>query len=382
LATVTLFDWLVDGAPGVFDLAEVLGGVCDRLRTDGVPIMRSFVFVRALHPEALGRWFVWRATDPQVRSGSLAHALQREFFANSPLELVAKTNAELRQRLDGSAPLFSMVLDEIRRNGGTDYFAVPLRFLDGVVHAITFATDRPGGFSSDDLTLLRRIGPPLARIVEIRASQRTAINLLDAYVGHRAGARILAGQVRRGDVERVRCAIWFSDLRGYTALSGRHTPEEMIAILNRVFDCQVPAVVDRGGEVLKFIGDGMLAIFPIAEDAQAGPICEAALHAAEAAQTAMGALDPTASDGPLSIGIGLHLGEVAYGNIGGGTRIDFTCIGPAVNLAARVEGLTSRLGKAILVSHDFAIACPTPTVTLGAQAVKGVAEPIEIHEPA
>jgi adenylate cyclase len=378
-------EWLVAGAPGAADAVEVVARLCGDLAASGVPLARCVVFVRTLHPETLGRWFVWERSAAVVRSGELTYARQRDFFANGPIEQVIGTGEELRRRLDDGGPFESELLTRLAKDGMTDYLALPMRFLDATIHVSTFATDRPGGFDETQRARLRRIMQPLARLAEIIVLRRTATNLLDAYVGHGAGERILRGQVRRGDVEHVRCAIWFSDLRDFTTLSAERAPEATIAMLNRVFDCQVPAVHAHGGEVLKFIGDGLLAIFPIADGASAAPVCERALGAADAALVALAGLNAEwQKDGapPLGLGIALHLGEVAFGNIGGAGRLDFTCIGAAVNLAARLEGLTGKLGKPILVTHAFAEASPRPTVALGCFALKGVAEPIAVHEPA
>jgi adenylate cyclase len=206
--------------------------------------------------------------------------------------------------------------------------------------------------------------------------RRTASTLLDTYIGHNAGERILAGHIRRGDIEEIEAAIWTSDMRGFTALSDRMAPRALIDLLNCYFDCQVPAIEGAGGEVLKFIGDGLLAIFPIADGADPAEVCVRALAAARRARAAVAALSPPA--GPenfaqLGFGLALHLGRVAYGNIGGGDRLDFTCIGPAVNLAARVETLTGRLGRVILASGDFARHCRGQFIALGEFALPGIA---------
>jgi adenylate cyclase len=196
--------------------------------------------------------------------------------------------------------------------------------------------------------------------------------LLDTYVGRHAGARILAGQIRRGDTEAIHAAIWLSDMRGFTSLADRLAPQRLIDLLNRYFDAQVPPILDRGGEVLKFMGDGLLAIFPVApEDGDAGTACANALAAARDARARIGALTPPADANDVRFGLALHLGDLLYGNIGGETRLDFTCIGPAVNLAARLEKLAGELGRAILASADFARRCPGALLPVGEFALKG-----------
>jgi adenylate cyclase len=375
-----VFEWLVDGCPGATNGPEVLGRACPEIVRGGVPLLRAMVFVRTLHPEAMGRWFIWRRAGGAVDMGELHYDRQIEFFANSPIESVVSTGVENRVPLAGPGPFVGELLKGLKEQGGTDYVAMPLRFLDGSLHVVTFATDADGGFTDEHLAMLRDIVRPLSRVAEILASRRTAGNLLDAYVGHGAGERILRGKVRRGDVERIRSVIWFSDLRGFTTLSSTRTPEEVIAVLNRVFDCQVPAVQAEGGEILKFMGDGMLAIFPVGP---AGPrsACAQALRAARKAQGALGELNAR-EGGALAFGIGLHLGEVAYGNIGGAGRLDFTCIGPAVNLAARVESLAGKLGHGILVTDELARASDEVFAPVGSFELKGIDAPVTVHAPA
>jgi adenylate cyclase len=380
-----LYDWLVDGAPGAADSAQLLQRVGDDLADAGVRLMRIAAFVRTLHPSVMGRRFVWERGAAEVEVIAPPHAiLATDEYIKSPVHVVTTTGRELRCRLDVDTPFEHEILEQQRRAGVTDYLCLPLRFLSGEVHAVSYATDAPGGFSDDELAALRHVTRPLSRLAEILALRRTATALLDAYVGRDAGERILRGQIQRGHTEHIRCVIWFSDLRGFTSMSGGAEPEDIITVLNRVFDCQVPAVERHGGEVLKFMGDGMLAIFPINDARPPAAVCTQALAAVDEAFAALDALNAernTASAPPLAFGVSLHLGDVAYGNIGGAVRLDFTCIGPAVNLAARIEGLTGRLGKRLLVSDAFARATTAPLRTVGTFELKGVAGAATVHEP-
>jgi len=214
---------------------------------------------------------------------------------------------------------------------------------------------------------------------------RTAANLLNAYVGRDAGDRILKGHVQRGDTEDIHCVIWFSDLREFTTMSRERFPAEIIKVLNEFFDCQVPSIEKHGGEVLKFIGDGLLAIFPFKTEE---PVAGVGARAVEAAQVALKALAQlnvsraARGDEALRFGVGLHVGDVAFGNIGGAGRLDFTAIGPAVNLASRIEGLCSQLGKPILLSAALARGLHLPTRDLGAHTLKGIALAETVFEPA
>jgi adenylate cyclase len=266
------------------------------------------------------------------------------------------------------------LLVQLRSEGFTDYVMRPVRFSRGEVHAVSWATRRAEGFSESDMALLASIERPFARVIEIMSLRRLGTTLLDTYVGHRSGERILEGAIRPGDVDRLAAAILITDLRGFTAFSNAQPPERVIGRLNAVFGCIVPAVEAEGGEVLKLIGDGMLAIFPLMEN-ERGEVCKAALRAAQAALIALEALD---ADPPARCGMALHLGEVSYGNIGAGDRLDFTAIGPAVNLAARLEPLTTTLARPLLTSDSFAAAVSAHLEPLGHFHLRGFAEPVGV----
>ncbi|MDP2305707.1 MAG: adenylate/guanylate cyclase domain-containing protein [Pseudomonadota bacterium] len=380
-----LFDWLVDGAPGACTPDQVVGRIAESFDAGGLDIDRIAAFVRTLHPHIMGSSYVWQRETGRVDVTEAPYAvLNSEMYLGSPVGRVHLDGKEYRKRLDGDEPLGATELS-FRARGLTDYLIVPLPFTDGQVQAIAFATRVASGFTEELLDALRDLTRPLARIVEIQALRHTATNLLSAYVGRDAGERILRGNVQRGDTESVRCVVWVSDLRGFTTLSTRSEPIDVIRLLNQVFDCQVPAVDRNGGQVLKFMGDGMLAIFPIeSADAESG-VCRAALCAATEAFAALDAVNKvrvTEGSAELSFGLALHLGDVAYGNIGGATRLDFTCIGPAVNLASRIEGLTGRLAKRVLLSEAFATAATfSPTALIGSFELKGVDGAPRIYEP-
>ena len=361
--------WLTDGARSAQSSEGVLTELCGRLAACGLPLWRVSVFVRTLHPEFLGRQFLWTdGQGTQVKSAPFARREDAD-FRQSPVVRVIATGLPIRRRLaePGDAADFT-VLGEFRAQGATDYYAAPLLFTNGEIHVATFATRRSGGFTDAGLADLAAIVNPLARVAEVRALRRTAVNLLDAYVGHDAGERILSGRIQRGDCEVIRAAIWLSDMRGFTGLADSVTPQELIALLNRFFDCQVPAILENGGEVLKFMGDGLLAIFRVSDDAGAAAACHRAMTAARQARTALAAMAGTGQTDnmtPVRFGLALHLGDALYGNIGGGGRLDFTCIGPAINLAARLEKLAGRLGRAIVCSRAFARHVAGEVVTLG-----------------
>jgi adenylate cyclase len=371
----TVVDWLTDGARSGSLSEDVLSELCRRMVDSGIPLWRAAVFVNTLHPDVIGRAFIWEVGKGVRVSAAKYEILETAEYQSSPVVAVYATRQPIRRQIAaGTCPDDFPILHELRAEGATDYVAFPLPFTDGTVHVATYTTRQPGGFTPQQFADLESIIAPLTRVAEIRALRRTATNLLNTYVGRQAGERILAGKIRRGFVEEIRAAIWLSDMRGFTALSERLPPQEMIDLLNRYFDCQVPAILDHGGEVLKFIGDGLLAIFPLSEDgANAEEVCSRALGCARQAKTLIDALDKPSGEGADAIrfGLALHLGPVMYGNIGGGNRLDFTCIGPAVNLAARIEKVAARLGRSIVASSEFADHCPGAFTPLGDFNVAG-----------
>jgi adenylate cyclase len=368
-----IVEWLIDGARSAPLPQQVLAQLSERLVACGIPLWRVAVFVRTLHPQVMGRRFIWRPGTEVEVSEAPFELLESADFLQNPIAQVYATGCSVRRKLaDPDCAADFPVLKELRAEGITDYLASPLLFSDGAIHAVTCTTRRPGGFTDAQIAGIEAIITPLARVAEIRALRRMGSTLLDTYVGHDAGERILAGHIRRGDIEEIHAAIWLSDMRGFTALADTVPPRELIGLLNRYFDCQVPVILDHGAEVLKFMGDGLLAIFTIAGDE--AEVCERTLAAARQAQTNVAALGRSAMPG-LRFGLALHIGDVLYGNIGSGNRLDFTCIGPAVNCAARIEKLTSQLGREILASDEFARHCPEEFTALGEFRLAGFSAP-------
>jgi adenylate cyclase len=368
-----IVDWLVDGARSAPQPHEVLTQLSERLVACGIPLWRVAVFVRTLHPNVMGRRFVWRPGAEIEVSEAKFELLETPEFRDNPIARVYATGDAIRRKLVGPDQIIDFpVLAELREQGVTDYLACPLSFTDGAIHAVTCTTREPQGFTDAQIAGLLAIMTPLARVAEVRALRRTASTLLDTYVGHDAGERILAGRIRRGDIEEIHAAIWLSDMRGFTALADSLPPRVMIDLLNRYFDCQVPVILDHGAEVLKFMGDGLLAIFTIAGNEV--EVCRRALTAAQQAQANVAALSRSTMPG-LRFGLALHIGDVLYGNIGSANRLDFTCIGPAVNCAARIEKLASQLGREILASGEFARHCPEGFTALGEFSLAGFSAP-------
>ncbi|WP_024576121.1 MULTISPECIES: adenylate/guanylate cyclase domain-containing protein [unclassified Afipia] len=379
----SVIDWLIDGARSASRVDQFVRQTCERIVDCGLPLWRVGVFVRTLHPNMLGRHFVWHR-DRSVTMGAMPHGDQDEdYFLSSPLAIVFEQGQEVRKRLldagAGNVPFFA----EMQGEGATDYIALPLLMSDGTVHAVSWISQHPEGFSEAQLADLRLLMPALTRMIEVWLLRRTAAGLLDNYVGARAGARILAGQIRRGHTETMHAAIWLSDLRGFTPLSDRLSSEAMVDVLNTYFDCQVPAILNHGGEVLKFMGDGLLAVFPITgKEGDTETVCKRVLEAARECSARVAAMTYAYESETLRnfrFGLALHIGKVLYGNIGGGDRLDFTCIGPAVNLAARIEKMTSRLNRTVLASTAFASHVDANWTDLGLFSVAGFAAPERVY---
>ena len=371
----TVVDWLARGAVSGARSEDVLDELCRAMLECGVPLWRVAVFVTTLHPDIMGRSFIWQWETGVKVTAAPFEMMQTATYLDSPVVAVYASRKPIRRRIaDPDCPNDFPIVRDLRAEGATDYAAFPLLFFDGTVHVASWTTRQPGGFTAKQFADIEAVIAPLARVAEIRALRRTHANLIETYVGHQTGEKILAGKIRRGYVEAIRAAIWLSDMRGFTTLSERLPPQELIDLLNRYFGAQVPAILEHGGEVLKFMGDGLLAIFPIAGDADAAAVCRRALACARAVEARIAELPPTENEA-TRFRLALHAGEVMYGNIGGGDRLDFTCIGPAVNLAARLEKVAAKLGETIVASADFARHLPDEFACRGEFPVAGFAAP-------
>lgn len=372
-----VIDWLDNGAPPARLPQEVLLHLCRRLVASGISLYRVAVFVRTLHPNVAGRGFFWREGCEEVEVDQAEHSfIGTDEHLSSPVYAVWSTNQEIRRRIaDPACPMDYPVLADLRAEGASDYLAVPLRFINGEVHVGSFATRRPGGFAEAEIAALRRVVPPLSRMAEIYGLRRMARNILDAYLGQQAGEKVLAGHIRRGDGEDINAVIWFCDLRDSTPLADSMSRQDFLRLLNDYFECVLGPVLERQGEVLRFIGDAALAIFPVGE--RPAEACAKALAAARDALARMDKLNKNRQR-PLRCGIGLHLGELTYGNIGTPTRIEFTVIGAAANEAARIEALCKALEVDLLVSERVAKQLPDGLRSLGKHTLRGVGDKMEL----
>ncbi|HEY3073804.1 MAG TPA: DUF427 domain-containing protein, partial [Burkholderiales bacterium] len=317
----------------------LMDGFCRCLKQCGVPLSRMTVIVPTLHPQVFATVFVWRE-DSGVKTIYEPHDILRQpKFKDSPFAQILRGAGGVRRRLgEPGVKLDFPVVRELHAEGATDYVAMPFRFADGQINVMSMTSFAKGGFSTADLGQIYEVLPMLGRLFEVHAQRRTAVTLLQTFLGRHTGERVLDGLVKHGDGEHIEAVVWFSDLRDSTALSQSMAREAYLMYLNRYFHCMAGAIMEKGGEVLRFIGDAALAIFPIGSPEQwanassAGEACQRALAAARVAAERIAA-DNEANPGrvPIRYGIGLHLGQVTYGNIGVPERLEFTVIGSAAN---------------------------------------------------
>jgi adenylate cyclase len=375
-------EWLIDGGRSSPVPGDMISALCERLIAAGIPLFRVAFYIRTLHPDIYGRNFIWKLGEP-LQIGTADYSIQdTPQFHASPISIVAREGREIRARVSDPESARWPIVEDLKAEGVTDYIALPIKYTDGSAHTTSWTTRQAGGFTDEQVTALRSVIAPLSRLVEVVGLRRVATTLLDTYVGNRAGEKILGGQIRRGHTENMNAAIWLSDLRGFTALSDRLPPETVVDILNNYFDHQVAAIKAHGGEVLKYMGDGLLAVFPIDEyvgDSQ--QVCARVLEAARDTRASVEAMQYKVGDAVerFRFGVALHVGNILYGNIGGGSRLDFTCIGPAINLAARLEKLTGKLHRTIVASEGFASICSGGWSDLGEFPIAGFSKAQRVY---
>jgi adenylate cyclase len=384
--------WLLTDATRIDALLALFEEFVWRLVAAGLPLDRAGLHTGTLHPLLAG--FTWSRNIVDGLCDEVQfinETLQEEGFLASPLAVVFRTGQTVRLDLtqpDDGAALNFPIAGDLRTQGFTEYAALPMGG-SGYYNVTTMATRRQGGFSEAHFATVTRLLRLLSLHVERHIARRIAENIATTYLGADAGAQVLQGSIRRGVGRRINAVIWVSDLRGYTELSDQLAPEDMLAVLNAYFSIMAGTVANHGGEVLKFIGDGLLAVFPLDRDyggRTAATVAVAAAQAALAAERQLGLapspeLDSITGWRPLRSGIGLHVGEVFYGNIGAADRLDFTVIGRAVNTASRIEGLTKTLNHPLLMSAEVAQGLTVPPLSLGTHALRGVGTPIAVFTP-
>ena len=368
-----LADWLLKEAWKAGSSAELAEQFLHYLRGAGYPVDRSTVIMPTLHPQIFATVLVWRADTPGIRTVYEPHdILQQPKFADSPFAPIIRGAGGVRRRLEEpDCPLDFPVVRDLHKEGATDYIAMPFRFSDGQINVMSMTSFARGGFGTAHLGQIYEVLPMLGRMFEVYSQRRTATVLLETYLGRHTGKRVLDGLVKHGDGEHIHAVIWFCDFRDSTPLSKSMGRRAYLRHLNRFFFCMAGAVLEAGGEVLRYIGDAVLAIFTIEESpAQA---CERAVRAACIAARRVKEMNERNPDKPpLRYGIGLHLGTVTYGNIGVPERLEFTVIGAAANEAARVEAMTKELKRPVLTSAAFAAAYSGALVSRGKYSLKGL----------
>lgn len=374
----TVIAWLAGPARRIERLAELFDEYAWRVVGAGIPAMRMTAHVGTLHPQFTGfvaQW--WRDGGDTTDTAILHEVNETQAYSANSIRRCIEFGETVRRRLEGPSDAFDLpILHDLRAQGGTDYLALPVEGMRARRFALTYLTDRPGGFADQEMADLRRLSDLLAMLLVNHGHARIARNLLGAYLGARTGERVLAGQVRRGQGEEIRVVIWSSDLRGFTERSDRLSGQQTIALLNAFFEAQAQAIAAHDGEILKFMGDGLLAIFPVEDALFTGVATRNALAAAYEATAAVRRLvrDPALADTePLQMVVALHLGPVVYGNIGAADRLDFTVIGPAVNMTSRMEAIGKQRELELITSAAFAAAYDGPLQSLGPHVLRGLA---------
>jgi len=389
---VPIHEWMIMGGLENRPVPELFEGLCRRLAATPLQIERAHLSVALLHPSLRGFSHTWHRKDGELEGRVFTRGMdETQGWKESPFKhMLERRQTSLRRRLIGNQALLDFpVLTEFREEGLTDWIAFLHSFspesdlhwsrLTGMI--TSWATAKPGGFEDDDVAILQELIGTCALVVKADTTQQIARNLLTTYVGGNSVERVLAGEITRGGVQRIEAAILFADLRGFTAFSEVTPIEDTLTMLNAAFDAMGAPVTREGGHILKFLGDGLMAIFPAQGDAT--DACRRALAAAEAGQEAMALLNEAraSEDLPvLGLDLALHHGEVLYGNVGTTDRLDFTIIGPAVNEASRLEALCKHLERPMLLSESFATALGQhPRLReLGTHELAGLAEPRRI----
>ena len=389
--------WAVrEGLRGV-DAYHLFDGYCQRLVIDGTPLWRAHAAMETLHPQWNGYGYTWRRDLNAIEPENYPHGDANErlwimspFYALMQRARDGEDTPALRRRIEMSPQERDFpILEELHTLGGTDYLAQLFIYGErgdrsqgsGIVYS--FSTDRQGGFSDDDTTLVQATLPALSLAMKAHAGHVIASGLLGTYLGEDVGRRIHTGSIMRGSVDNLRAVLWYADIRGFTPLSDSEPGAVVVEMLNDVFEVLTASLRERGGQVLKFIGDAMLATFPF-EEADRAETCARALDAAIEAARNIDALNKARAEAGApfaSVDLALHLGDVLYGNVGATDRLDFTVIGPAINEVARIEALCEPLGRAALVSAEFVdgMTGADPRLEpLGRHALRGVKDPKEI----
>lgn len=370
--------WLTSDARFLGTNTELFEQFCLKVGELAVPLDRSWLHIRTLHPQYAGVSRLW-GRETGVKERYLEHDFEsKNTYLTSPIRFVVeqKKQKTSRWRLNAKEALPFPILEELRATDYRDYLVAPLFYSDGTPNALSWATRSASGFSDEDLELFGGILPVFSAIAEIKSLRRFSANMLRTYAGREPGELILKGQIRRGDTRTITAAIMLVDLRDFTLVSDALAPAKVIKLLNRYFDSVMVPIHRHGGEVMEIMGDGILAIFR--DRVEGGPTA-ACRNAFEAAKEGIGALaqsNAIESDGAIQLvaGFALHHGTVAYGNIGFGDRLDFTVIGREVNVTSRIEKLCRELDRQLIMSGEFVNLLQKPMYEIGHFPLRGVPE--------
>ena len=379
-----LSDWVIRFSREALVPAEMIEQLCERLVGIGIPLDRYGSAVETLHAEsdAIGRLWIRDQGVTERIYVSADNPDSEETYLRSPYYASMLSRSWLELWLPDTPDDAFGVVGELRADGYTHYLCVPIFLMNGTNAWLTFATRAPAGFSKADIATLARLVPSLSLLIEFRSTWTTLKTLLRTYVGHEPQQAILRGNTKRGQVSTITSAMLFADMRDSVGHTADLSAEAAVGVFNTLFDCLVPAIESRGGEVLKYIGDGLLAIFREPEDCTACDASERALLAAEAALQAIAERNAAhPNEAPMHVGIALHYGEAAYGNVGSGVRLDFTVIGRDVGLASRIANMNRPLNEPLLMSVAFVTRLRRNVVSLGAFPARGFREPVEVFRP-
>ncbi len=372
--------WLTETGRLIGDPLAFVAAFSDTFNAQGLNIIRFRIGFRTIHPQISVWAYAWSRSEGNAVIWIGHHGIESTGeYHNSPIQKVLETGTWYRRQLtDLDNTRDHRLLHEQASLGGTDYVAIPTHFSDGALNIANFTCDAPGGFNDDEIDALVEITKTISPIIEVHATRQVATTLLNTYVGPRTGERIMRGAIKRGDGETIQAAMWFSDLRDFTPLTESLAPDALLAMLNSYFETIADCVVACGGEILRFIGDAMLIVFPQEHGLTRQQVCQSAVNAAKNAFEQIDTINQQRTDDalpPIKFGVGLHFGEVIYGNVGSTDRLDFTVMGPAVNRTARLESLTKSLNHPLLLSAEVAQLSGVDTIDLGRHDMKGVAQP-------
>ena len=380
-----VIDWIIKTGRRIESTNKFVHQLAHQMNDHGASIDRLMLSLLTLNPQIVGTSETWLKSTDTTTPIHASHGVRNtERYIGSPLQAIYETHKRVRQRLDNLPEDAHRAYTELAEDGFTDYVALPVLFGEVAQPgaAILISTKTKGGFSDQDIESFRQIRDYLAPVLEVHALRHISRSLMNTYVGKRTSEKVLAGMIKRGDADVINAALWFSDLRDFTHLTETLSADEILEMLNEYFEFVSAAVTARGGEILRFIGDAMLIVFPIDDNMCDRTACNAAIDAAIDAQNTLETLNHRRrrhGQPEIRFGVGLNIGEVIYGNVGAPDRLDFTVMGPAVNRTARLESMTKEFDCNILFSHKFSELIEIPSQFMGDHDMKGIAEPQAVY---